>query len=1535
MISHELEMGYIHDYLKLLSARTIDLIKNYYHNFEEIKKYETKLIEFLGLVRPFFSFDLYNENFLHYFVIYSDELFQLLIYSDNFELINQILLNLKIKSLNSLPGGSIQHLKQETKYIPAFIEKFLFADKENSSNAYYEFFLQDEKFLQLKKEADDYFDFQISNKPYYDDSDNLNVTLNIKKENNLNETKKIEIKHLMTIYHKEKPSFLIAQKILEENKLENLQEIDFESFVKLVYSIKYIKLKNEPKKGIYHLINCQVFTNLRDYISWIYDSNKKYYNCEVFNKNHYAFLFAPLLCLNDEKTLKNLLTSFEFTRENSLSTSYKSEKRNDFYLYFSKKVVEVANEIQKVHSENYEIIALTFEHLIYSCFSYISSYKNEAEMYNALFPYLEEVFNKYFLNNEQFQKDPVSLLCNIHFMKILTNFFNSFGDICSFPKTEYYFEETSKIIVKILETLIWTDENYDDLLKKYPKILVIESFYSDIKTELCNSKNTKKESVDKLFQGIFQRILQKIKNAKTSRALDFYCFFIEKFGSYLDTLFRENVLPEEKQAFYDIIEELSLKRKHVICAELENLYRIWIHKDMTNYPTQADLEKNEQDLQNVKNFIRIELNLIMICSTKKSYCGLCVSNLQPFYLLVINELIQYFEWLFEKYVGPNFANLRETLKTLSSDPKNDRIYQNYLVFMLFKARKIKRGIQKVWYSFKDVKNEMMEDQFIRFIDCVTELFSSPLLVGIREKYPFRYTFNLNFPILDKEGKNVCCNSINQLLNKMTEHCNKFEVSYKRLSETTKKNDIFLINYFSNKVKLTHCYYARKNNWEYVMEFLAGAYRKINDPESLEDLHNLAKMKFYLILLKTEMLAVEPKDIAENFYKFCEKASGMFFELISGFAREYLPSQIQEYEELFRKNDYYDISLLAFSNNYNAAYQMVNNYSDFDYRALMKSYKIVKRIYNLPKKMDYFKRARISDADKTLQEKSNTIYEQFANKVLQNYVDFNPKNLHYNEASEIFIKNILTSNFLQTYITNANSYLMATKKKFLKKTSILNENLAEYLKKTINFDICKNNIGPKQITNEIFSKITLVHISVISLKAHCYLLQRIVECVNKDIPRIILLDKIDKKLPFYRSFFRALGEQDIILERSESMSTIYNCLNYENFPNDDTGKKCRRNLSKMYSLLGEEVLVQVMKMKNEINDNCMLYYYLRPIFKTSSDNEEFQKKNRKSMFLKLTDVFQKMIDDLGGNFNLKEVFSLIKDCENDLVGFNELVPFEFEFDIKEFAVLSPLKKMRAFYFMMSTIIQMTDFSDYYPGFLPQRIYTNNIILKHFIDLTILMKEKLTQANEFEQGKNTIFNILSSAMSSFETNFQISSLEIQNKYDFYEENLEMVKVLYDVYCDNRGENNNDPSPLFKIMIGILGDVDTKENLEKTQKIVNVIRDIMLKMKNNYFGQNIPYICLILDKLITFYDETENLQKMNIELKIKQAFYDPFSNQQQKSMKVEEFNSKQDLIDQFTLNGKIFYDVLNNICKISEDKQNIHLREGIGIYFFVIKN
>ena len=505
---------------------------------------------------------------------------------------------------------------------------------------------------------------------------------------------------------------------------------------------------------------------------------------------------------------------------------------------------------------------------------------------------------------------------------------------------------------------------------------------------------------------------------------------------------------------------------------------------------------------------------------------------------------------------------------------------------------------------------------------------------------------------------------------------------------------------------------------------------------------------------------------------------------------------------------------------------------------------------------------------------------------------------------------------------------------MKKSVTLNENVLEFLTaNSISIETTKNNVFYKKITDELASKISLYHICAINYKIHLYLLQIMQAMVIKEIPRIILMDKIDSRLPYYKAYMKFLVGYDCLLSRPDFNYYISNATTYETFPNDEAGKKCSANVAKFYSIVGETAIEFVMKRKNDV-DTSNLFNATKTIYKCSNENDDIQIKNRKLMLLKFAEILQEIIDNFGGKFKLKEIWQMLKDCEKDLEGKTDLVPFKLEF--KGFADIPLFNKIKVFDQLVSACVNCLEFGDYYPSICSayRKFYCDNTMVKTFTELISIIQERLVKENEFEKVKSIINNILSYAMSSFEENFPIfCSLEPLEKYEKFEESCQVIKNFFGSNCDNRLTNYNDPLPLLKVIITILGELTVQENPEKTKNIINQIFNIMLEMKENYFGfGNIPYVSIILERLLLFYDKKQNLQKMNLELKIKEAFYDVFLTQPKTSLKVEEFNLMQDITHQFNLNGKIFYEVFNHICELSEDKTSIRLKEGIGIYYYL---
>ena len=391
-------------------------------------------------------------------------------------------------------------------------------------NSYYKSFLKDENFLSLKNEIDAFLD--PPQKLNCENFDNMKVILNLKQDN---QTKRIEINHVVAAHSQEKPSILIAEQIIKDLKIDNIKEANYEEFIKLLYSIKFRKLENQNKKE-FQFLSSFYLLGLRDQFTWNAEPNlKDYQGSESLNFDHLTILlFVSTQYIDDENKLVNLLKSLCYNNllSSDISGKIRANKLKEFISFFLNKIVDIAKKVESIHSKNPEILSLIFEALIYPSIQCFSSSSSEIDI-DILFPihiYVEEFFNKYFVFNEQLQKDPIFFLSTPYFMR-LSRYLLSVFENPIFEKIQnknYFHDEISKIFLKVYEILIFNTNNIEEIVHKYPQILVMEGFYDDITGLLKNAKLTKKEENHNLFQGIFQRILNKVKNAKSPKTFDFY-----------------------------------------------------------------------------------------------------------------------------------------------------------------------------------------------------------------------------------------------------------------------------------------------------------------------------------------------------------------------------------------------------------------------------------------------------------------------------------------------------------------------------------------------------------------------------------------------------------------------------------------------------------------------------------------------------------------------------------------------------------------------------------------------------------------------------------------------------------------------------------------------------------------------------------------------------------------------------------------------------------------------------------------------------
>ena len=141
-------------------------------------------------------------------------------------------------------------------------------------------------------------------------------------------------------------------------------------------------------------------------------------------------------------------------------------------------------------------------------------------------------------------------------------------------------------------------------------------------------------------------------------------------------------------------------------------------------------------------------------------------------------------------------------------------------------------------------------------------------------------------------------------------------------------------------------------------------------------------------------------------------------------------------------------------------------------------------------------------------------------------------------------------------------------------------------------------------------------------------------------------------------------------------------------------------------------------------------------------------------------------------------------------------------------------------------------------------------------------------------------------------------------------------------------------FKTMVFLLNCSDIWEEQETTKKLYENITKIILSFRmvsikkyQDYIGHNFMYYLRIIEKLFSYYDTDKNLQKISLEIRIKEVFYDGFEATQRKNIKVDDIMKREDFLFEFKADGKLFYEVFHNLCEISENKELISLSSHIS--------
>ena len=406
--------------------------------------------------------------------------------------------------------------------------------------------------------------------------------------------------------------------------------------------------------------------------------------------------------------------------------------------------------------------------------------------------------------------------------------------------------------------------------------------------------------------------------------------------------------------------------------------------------------------------------------------------------------------------------------------------------------------------------------------------------------------------------------------------------------------------------------------------------------------------------------------------------------------------------------------------------------------------------------------------------------------------------------------------------------------------------------------------------------------------------------------------------------------------------IGNNLTYKTYENTEVGKKQRDNYVKIYSIYVEVMLLYTVKNHTFCYDEYhILFNVLKYLYKEQEDKEKVVL-DRKYIFLRMGDYIQNIIENFNlCDFNFKEESELYKSVQNEISKENHSNSFKMNINFNEF----PLnEKIGFFSYLMLNFAKLGYFDDNsdHPeiskSFL--KLFNSLSFTTKFLEFFFILIEKVESEHLFNESKYAIFKLLSHMLDPFTENI-IKEIPTNNKPEYFEKILEIMKRYMKIFLSEENEKPviqyEHPIYFFKIMLLIIVNIDINNKTEKEKELLENIKNIIINLNQlwsfngvgNYAEYNYIYYLMIFEGLIVHFDYNKNLQQLNSEIKLKSIFYDNFSMTTKNSISIEEFIKNEDLSTEFSSNGKIFYDTLQNLCQFSENKVKVELKANISIF------
>ena len=816
---------------------------------------------------------------------------------------------------------------------------------------------------------------------------------------------------------------------------------------------------------------------------------------------------------------------------------------------------------------------------------------------------------------------------------------------------------------------------------------------------------------------------------------------------------------------------------------------------------------------------------------------------------------------------------------------------------------------------KELQIELNDSEFKTIINVVKFVYSHPLLLSFKEKKNTKKAFShSNLP-----------NIANELFLEILNNFDSFEKSFYNLAETTKKNDVIFLHFFSDGHQFSCYQNSKKLNFE-IAEFYMNSLIKINNLNLVEDLKNLSKMKFLLFYIN---LIKKDSNNANNYLKLAERIENIFFYVFSKFSENYIKSQVADYEN-FKKKDLWDFTntyehlLVPIPPKRNIIYKIISHY--FSIIGLLNNHKLIKRVLNFPKKIIKFNNAFKE------KETFKKYLKNFEKNLVKQYPTISMNSLNLRVGGEMLISYTLLNFIISYYLSESKSYMLSRKKKLMMKMINFIISLKLFCE---TYEIDHTVRDNKSLNDDMLFKVTIFRLSRLNfnLLINTTFLESIFGCVTDDFTSKFLLEKIEVRLPFFSSFISNLKEisEIFFLDNFSLNHNIAKTIKSKKFPNNQIGKQQKNNVWKVYSSVAQLVIDNMIKI--ELSD------VLKKLCETQcDDDDEVMIIDRKIICLKISDIIQKIINEFDVlSFNLLEDSSIVKEIHKE-INEEKAANNIFEINILKFKNLTLSNKFSIFIDLMRSLEYLSYYQYANYELVDNFFFNSKVLITNFMILSLRLTEKIMSNQPNETRCFFLFSNISDKFLNV-----LNELLQNEKLLFFEKNIEVIRALFRIYFskNNVDQNITHIVNLLKMLLEILKCADIQDNSERSNIIYEEVQKIIFNLGyinfdsySSYAKNTYLYFLLIFEKLLIHFDKSQNFRRINIELKIKEMFYDNNSNEAKKIIKYEFLLENKELSNCFTFNGKLFYEVLQNLCEFSEDKEKITLRSGIGnIKFFLI--